>query len=263
MNKIFYLLLLINFGFAYTINPYIKTVNYDNKYSIKEKGDLKGITFSHKTTKYKIDIDFSQYTISFKDYLRIEDFIQKDFDFSYTQYLNTISLGTRYHHITAKNDFDLGNGNIYNIFISKNYSNFEIGAELYTSQYKHEQINQISSYLKYYTKTSTLELKLNNNKVDKNYYWIELSNLYFNKNKWLLIGGYIGDSRTSIKGPIIENSLDLIKKGFYFDIGIAINKNISIDILYNNKYYKEWNSYYQIDNPLGNSKEMLFSINFH
>jgi hypothetical protein len=96
-----------------TLLPYTANIQYDSAVtkSLKDKGTIAGLYFSHGNLDYLFELDYAKTDISYKN-AATNNLVQDDITVAYSRFTEDYFLKLGLHHINTT-DTDLGDGNTY------------------------------------------------------------------------------------------------------------------------------------------------------
>ena len=257
------------FGDVISVLPYGGKIDYGSDYqsSYKDYATLYGVHASIGNLGYLLEVDYSQYTATYKDPTQ-EQLKQDDIAVAYGKYFPSWMFRFGMHYISTT-DEQLGDGIVgilgvggYSFY---GYDKFSYGMNGYLSYYKDGHSNtqnttvdptktiiitQLSPYVSYYKSINKdwgnlihlqLDAEYASEYDKKSYYSFAISDTIYYKKAFINVKYYNGEMRTGVKdnGFTVYNTLDLVKNGYSAKVGISLDA-LTLAFGYVSNTYREY-----------------------
>ncbi len=255
MKKLLSIALLSTLGFsANLLKPYFSYIDYSNE-SIKDKAYNGGIYFNYFKTPFKLEADFANLNISYKD--NTPDYNENDVTLVGNYFFENfkVKLGIRNMFIEQDN-----NSNSYDkvlfggVLYSKNLD-YNMGVDYYYSDYDNFHVNQITPHFGVYCGDY-------NSYMGSFYMSINLNFIYLsrkvvtNKDRYvnadLSLTNYQGPWATTLSTSLGKSAYKVANGGFVVynlgeeyhytfgaDVSYKINRQSSVKIGYSRSRFEE------------------------
>jgi hypothetical protein len=248
-----------------TLLPYAANIQYDSEVtkSLKDKGTIAGLYFSHGNLDYLFELDYAKTDISYKN-SATSNLVQDDITIAYSRFTENYFMKFGLHHINTT-DTDLGNGNTYMLSLGEfswdGYDKSSYTLEAFYSVYndgfdqngiaKKISLLQICPSMTFsnvidVNTRNNLHIKVNyittNDYNDNNYLSFEIQDTLYYKN-FFINGKFMGGEMISgvrDGGNTVINNKDILKTGYGVKLGYYFNANNILTVGYDVNHYSEY-----------------------